>query len=304
MKARAGLIGLGNIGFGMACNLLRAGFEVTAYDLRPEPLEALRAKGGAIAPNVAAVGRGCPLVFSVVLDYPQNLEILDGPAGLLGSMAPGSTVFVCSTISPAQARELAARAGRQNIRLLDCPVSGGRAGADNGTLTLMIGGPREALEEHRPALEAVSRKIFHLGDVGMGETAKAVNQVLVAVHYAATAEALLLAARSGVDLKQMLEVIANSEGNSRIFESRSSRMIERKFEPVGVLKTIVKDTGFVLNTADSLGLPMPLTSVARQLFQAGVNQGLGQEGSSAIVKVLEKMAGFSLEDRSKKMEGQ
>ena len=304
MKGKAGVIGLGNMGFGMACNLLRAGFEVIAYDLRPELLEAFRTKGGTRAPDVAAVGRECPLVFSVVLDYPQNLEILDGPAGLLKSMAPGGTVFVCSTLSPAQARDLAARAGRQKIRLLDCPVSGGRAGAEAGTLALMIGGSREALEEHRAALEAVSRKIFHLGDVGAGETAKAVNQVLVAVHYVVTAEALLLAAKSGLDPKQMIEIIGSSEGTSRIFETRGIRMIDRKFEPIGVLKTLVKDTGFVLDTADSLGLPMPLTSVARQMFQAGVNQGLGGEGTSAVVKVLERLAGFSLGDIKKEEQGE
>lgn len=303
MGVKVGVVGVGNIGFGMGVNLLKGGFKVVAYDLRPDPLEALRAKGAIIAPDLATVGRECPLIFSVVLDYPQNLEILDGPAGLLGSMAPGSTMFVCSTISPAQARELAARALRQNIRLLDCPVSGGRRGAENGTLTLMIGGQRDAIEEHRRALEAVSGKIYHLGDTGMGETAKAVNQALVAIHYVATAEALLLAARSGLDLKQMLEIIINSEGYSRIFETRGIRMMERKFEPIGVLKVIVKDTGIVLNTADAFDLPMPMTSIARQMFQGGVNQGLGEEGSSAVVKVLEKMAGFSLAGITQKKEG-
>ena len=163
----------------------------------------------------------------------------------------------------------------------------------------MIGGDRAAVEEHRVALEAVSGNIYYMGDAGMGETAKAVNQALVAIHYVATAEALLLAARSGLDLKQMLEIIVNSEGYSRIFETRGIRMIDRKFEPIGVLKIIVKDTGFVLNTADSLSLPMPMTSIARQMFQAGVNQGLGEEGSSAIIKVLEKLAGFSLADIKK-----
>jgi 3-hydroxyisobutyrate dehydrogenase-like beta-hydroxyacid dehydrogenase len=296
MRTKVGIIGVGNMGFGMACNLLKAKFEVVAYDLRPEPLEALRAKGATIAPDLATLGRECPLIFSVVLDYKQNLGILDGPTGLLSSMRQGSAIFVCSTISPAQARELAALAARQNVRLLDCPVSGGRVGAEKGTLTLMIGGQREAIEEHRLALEAISSKIYHLGDAGMGETAKAVNQALVAIHYVATAETLLLAARSGLDLKQMLEIIINSEGYSRIFETRGIRMMDRKFEPIGVLKVIVKDTGFVLNAADSFGLPMPMTSVARQMFQAGVNQGLGEEGSSAIVKVLEKMAGFSLAD--------
>jgi len=304
MAKKVGIVGVGNMGFGMGCNLLKAGYEVVAYDLRPEPLEAMRAKGARIAPDLATVGRECPLVFSVVLDYRQNVGILEGPGGLLESMNPGSAVFVCSTISPDQARDLASRAAQQNVRLLDCPVSGGKSGAEKGTLTLMIGGQREAVEEHRQALEAISSKICHLGDVGMGETAKAVNQALVAIHYVATAEALLLSAKSGLDLKQMMEIIISSEGYSRIFETRGKRMMDREFEPVGVLKVIVKDTGIVLNAADSLNLPMPMTSIARQMFQAGVNQGLGEEGSSAIVKVLEKMAGFSLADVKEKKEGE
>jgi len=302
MGVKVGVIGVGNIGFGMFCNLLKAGFDVVAYDIRPEPLEALREKGGTIAPNPGAVGRECPLIFSVVQDYPQNLAVLEGPAGLLRNMPPGSTLFVCSTISPAQARDLAALAAQQNIRLLDCPVSGGRKGAEAGTLTLMIGGDPAAIEQHRLALEAVSSHIYYLGHAGMGETAKAIKQALVAIHYVATAEALLLTARSGIDLKKMLEIITNSEGYSKIFETRGIRMIDRKFEAIGVLKTIVKDTGFVLNTADSWGLPMPMTSVARQMFQIGVNQGFGEEGSSAVVKVLEILAGFCLAD-IKKTEG-
>jgi len=296
---RVGIIGLGNIGFGMACNLLKAGFQVVAYDIRHETVEAVEKKGAAIAANAGVVGRQCSVVLSVVLNYPQNLAVLEGPDGLLQNMPAGGTLFVCSTISPAQARELADLAAKHNIRLLDSPVSGGREGAEAGTLALMIGGSREALEEHRGVLEAVSGNIYHLGDVGMGETAKAINQVLVAVHDAVTAEALLLAARSGIDLKEMYSIINNSAGGSYMFKWRALRMIDRDFTPHGVLKILLKDTNIVLNLAESLGLPMPLTSIVRQMFQAGVNQGLGDEDDAAVVKVLEQMAGFSLADVKK-----
>lgn len=299
MGKKVGVIGLGNIGFGMACNLLKAGFQVVACDIRHELMEGIQKKGATIAPNAGAVGRQCSVVFSVVLDYPQNLTILEGPDGLLQSMSPGSTIFVCSTISPAQARELADMAAKHNIRLLDSPVSGGREGAEAGTLALMIGGSREAMEEHRGVLEAVSGNIYSLGDVGMGETAKAINQVLVAVHDVATAEALLLAARSGIDLKQMYSIINNSAGGSYMFKWRAMRMIDRDFTAHGVLKILLKDTNIVFNLAESLGLPMPLTSIARQMFQAGVNEGLGQEDDAAVVKVLEQIAGFSLADVKK-----
>lgn len=299
MGKRVGIIGLGNIGFGMACNLLKAGFQVVAYDIRHETVEAVEKKGAAIAANAGVVGRQCSVVLSVVLNYPQNLAVLEGPDGLLQNMPAGGTLFVCSTISPAQARELADLAAKHNIRLLDSPVSGGREGAEAGTLALMIGGSREALEDHRGVLEAVSGNIYHLGDVGMGETAKAINQVLVAVHDAVTAEALLLAARSGIDLKEMYSIINNSAGGSYMFKWRALRMIDRDFTPHGVLKILLKDTNIVLNLAESLGLPMPLTSIVRQMFQAGVNQGLGDEDDAAVVKVLEQMAGFSLADVKK-----
>lgn len=299
MGKRVGIIGLGNIGFGMACNLLKAGFEVVACDIRHERTEAVEKKGGTIAASAGAVGKQCSVVFSVVLNYPQNLAVLEGPDGLLQNMPAGGTLFVCSTISPAQARELADLAAKHNIRLLDSPVSGGREGAEAGTLALMIGGSREALEDHRGVLEAVSGNIYHLGDVGMGETAKAINQVLVAVHDAVTAEALLLAARSGIDLKEMYSIINNSAGGSYMFKWRALRMIDRDFTPHGVLKILLKDTNIVLNLAESLGLPMPLTSIVRQMFQAGVNQGLGDEDDAAVVKVLEQMAGFSLADVKK-----
>ena len=296
MGKRVGVIGLGNIGYGMACNLLKAGFEVVACDIRHERTEAVQKKGAAIAASSGKVGRQCSVVFSVVLDYPQNLAILEGPEGLLRDIRAGSTIFVCSTIAPAQARELADKAAKHNIRLLDSPVSGGREGAEAGTLALMIGGTREAVAEHREVLEAVSGNIYYLGEVGMGETAKAINQVLVAVHDAVTAEALLLAARSGIDLKQMYSIINNSAGGSYMFKWRAMRMIDRDFTPHGVLKILLKDTNIVLSLAESLGLPMPLTSIVRQMFQAGVNQGLGDEDDAAVVKVLEQMAGFSLAD--------
>jgi L-threonate 2-dehydrogenase len=299
LEKRVGIIGLGNIGFGMASNLLKAGFQVVACDLRQEVVKALEKKGAVIAANAGAVGKQCSVVFSVVLNYPQNLAILEGPEGLLQSMAAGGTIFVCSTISPAQARELAAKAVKHNLRLLDSPVSGGREGAEAGTLALMVGGSRDALEEHRGVLEAVSGNIYHLGDVGMGETAKAINQVLVAVHDVATAEALLLAGRSGIDLKQMFSIINNSAGGSYMFKWRAMRMVDRDFTSHGALKILLKDTNIVFDLAESLGLPMPLTSIARQMFQAGVNQGLGDEDDAAVVKVLEQMAGFSLADAKK-----
>lgn len=296
MPTKVGVIGAGNMGFGMCLNLMKAGFELFVYDIRPEPLEALKEQGATIVSNPGAVGLECRVVFSVVMDYNQNLAVLQGPDGLLENMPPGGCIFVCSTISPPHARDLASLAAERKLRLLDCPVSGGREGAMAGTLSLMIGGDPGAVEEHRAALEAVSANMYHLGEIGTGEAAKIVNNLLVAVHDVATAEALLLAAKCSIDLKQMFDIISTSAGQSWVFEHRAMRMIERDFTPRGVLKILQKDSNIALETAESHGLVLPLASLARQMFQAGVNQGFEDEDDAAVVKVIEGMADFSLAD--------
>ncbi len=234
------------------------------------------------------------MVFSVLLDFEQNLSVLEGPEGLIENMKAGSCIFVCSTLAPAQAKELAQIAEKKGIRLLDSPISGGAEGAMAGTLSIMIGGDEAAVEEHRKALEAMSSNVYHFGDVGTGEAAKSINQVLVAINNAATAEAMLLAAKAGLDLKKVFDLISNSAGNSWIFQHRAMRMIERDFVPRGVLKILLKDTRIVKDTADSLDLVLPLANLTQQLYQAGVNNGWGDDDDSAVVKVLEKLTNYSI----------
>lgn len=298
MENKVGVIGVGNIGSGICCNLLKAGFKVFVYDIRPEPIEDMRKKGAVVAPNLPELAQECPLVFSVLLDYNQNLSILRGAEGLLENLAEGSCIFVCSTISPAHARELSTISAERGIRLLDSPVSGGPEGASAGTLSLMIGGDPNAMEEHRKALEAISSNIYHMGDVGAGESAKVINQLLVGIHNVATSEAMLLAAKSGIDLKKMFHIIKNSAGYSWIWEHRAMRMIERDFDPRAILKILLKDTSIVTDTAESLDLVLPMIGLARQLYQSGVNAGWGDEDDSAIVKVLEKLSCYSLTEKT------
>jgi 3-hydroxyisobutyrate dehydrogenase len=294
MQSQVGVIGVGNIGFGIASNLIEAGFKVFAYDVRLEPLEALREKGGVIVADIREMAKACPTVFSVLLDYQQNLEVLTGAEGLLENTDRGSCVFICSTLSPEQVKGFADLAESRGIRLLDSPVSGGAQGAIAGTLTIMIGGPQEAVEENRKALEAIGSNIYHLGEVGSGASAKTINQLLLAIHNVAAAEALLLAAKSGIKLELIYDIIKNCAGYSWMFEHRAMRMIQRDFEPRGVLRILLKDTNIVMEAAQSLDLVLPVTGIVRQLYQAGVNCGLGDEDDSAIVKVLEKLTHYEL----------
>ena len=294
MEKSVGVIGIGNMGIGMATNLLKSGFNVHVYDIRPEPLEEMKKKGAVVASSLVELAKACPVVFSVLLDFKQNLSVIEGPEGLAENMAEGSCLFVCSTLAPSQAVGLSKLVEEKGIRFLDSPISGGVEGGMAGTLSIMIGGDEKAVEENRIALEAMSSKLYYFGDVGAGETAKSINQLLLSINYAATAEALLLAAKAGLDLRKVFDLITNSAGNSYIFQHRAMRMIERDFVPRGVLRILLKDTTIVTDEAESLNLVLPLASITRQLYQAGVNNGWGDDDNSAIVKVLEKLANFSI----------
>ncbi len=294
MRKEVGVVGLGNMGFGIASNLLKAGFHVYAYDIRPEPMDQLKQKGAVAVANLCEMAGKCPLVFSVLLDYKQNLDNLTGTNGLFENMEKGSSVFICSTLSPEQVKGLAAAAAKSGVHLLDAPISGGKIGADAGTLSIMIGGDAAVLEENRKALEAIGKNIFHMGGVGAGESAKSINQMLVATNMVATAEAMLLASRNGIDLRKMYDIVKNSDGYSRIFEHRAIRMMERDFKTRGALRILVKDTHIVMESAKSVGIVLPITGLVVQLFQAGLNAGFGDEDDSAIIKILEKLSGYQL----------
>jgi 3-hydroxyisobutyrate dehydrogenase-like beta-hydroxyacid dehydrogenase len=291
---RVGVVGVGNMGFGISSNLLKAGFKVFVYDIRPEPLEAIQKKGAVVASCVKELAQKCPLVFSVLLNYEQNLSVFSGPEGLVENMTEGGCVFVCSTISPKQARTLAEMAEEHGIRFLDAPISGGVEGARAGTLSVMVGGNPSTLEEHRGALEVMGSNIYHFGDVGAGESAKAIVQLLVVVNNVGVAEALLLAAKSGLNLEKVHNLISNSAGDSWIFQHRATRMMKRDFSPRGVLKILLKDVDIVRDAAKSLDLVLPITTLAGQLYRAGVNAGWGDEDDSAILKVLEKLTNYSI----------
>jgi 3-hydroxyisobutyrate dehydrogenase-like beta-hydroxyacid dehydrogenase len=160
----------------------------------------------------------------------------------------------------------------------------------------MIGGDAKALEDNRAALEAIGKHIFHMGGVGAGESAKSINQMLVATNMVAAAEAMLLASRNGINLRKMYDIIKNSDGYSRMFEHRAMRMVERDFKARGALRILVKDTNIVLDSAKAVGIVLPIIGLVGQLFQAGLNAGFGDEDDSAIVKILEKLSCYQLNE--------
>ena len=297
-QARVALLGVGAMGRPMGANLLRAGYAVAAFDVRPEASAALVEQGATRATSPAEAARGAAYVIVMVLNAAQARAVLLGDEGALATLAPGATVVQMATIGRDEAAALGAACAARGVRFLDAPVSGGTAGAADGTLSIIVGGDAATLEEARPLLAVVggADRIWHVGpNPGDGQVMKSVNQLLVGVHLAAACEALTYAARAGLDLQQVYDIISVSAGQSRIFDLRARQMLDGKFDTQsGQLGIFVKDLGIVMDTAAQMNMPLFLATVARQLVNAGVAAGWGAEDDAGLVRVYERLANVSV----------
>jgi 3-hydroxyisobutyrate dehydrogenase len=227
----------------------------------------------------------------LVLNADQVVEVVFGDDGLVRSLSPGTVIVSCTTMSPARAVEFSKQAAAVGLRWLDAPVSGGVQRAAEGTLTSMVGGTPDALDDARPALQAYSRDVFHLGDAGAGSTAKVVNQVLVYCHLAAAAEAMTLSRKLGADGQSVYDVICTAMGASAIFQSRVPHLLDGSFESGGSLAIALKDLGIVEETARGLGIPMPMSAQATQLFRAtAICEGIDQD-DLVVARLVARLAG-------------
>jgi 3-hydroxyisobutyrate dehydrogenase len=228
----------------------------------------------------------------VVLNFAQIEEVVFGKQGLKEGLRSGDILIVSSTIAPSQVRSLGEKLQAQGVQVLDAPISGGKEGAEAGTLSIMAGGKKEAYEKCLPLLQAMGKNIYYMGGLGNGLSLKLVNNLLVAVNNLAVAEAVSLGTRAGVDPKIILEVIPKSAGDSWMFRNRAYRMVDRDFACRGELDILVKDLGYVLEMAKSVKQPLVLTTLAREIYQMASNLGHGKEDDSAVVKAVETMAGI------------
>ncbi|RMF88609.1 MAG: NAD(P)-dependent oxidoreductase [Nitrospinota bacterium] len=291
-ETTVGIIGVGNIGMGMAKNLLKAGFPLVACDVRQEPLRTLQDLGARIASSPREVAQASGTVLAVVLDYAQIQAVVEGPHGVKEGVREGDTFIICSTIAPQQVQEVGQALAPLGVAVLDAPVSGGREGAEAGTLSIMVGGEESTFQRCRRILEAVGEHIYYAGPLGSGEKIKAINQLLVGVHLVATAEAVVLGKKGGLDPQLVYEVINQSLGYSRVFAMKAPRMIAHDFQPRGILRIFLKDLGIVASMAEEAGSPVFLTHLSRQIFATACTLGLGEADDSAVVQVLERLAGM------------
>ena len=295
---KVGVVGIGDMGSGLAKNLLKAGFEVCGFDPAAKRLEAFAQAGGMAVASPRDVGANAEAVFIMVMNGDQAKQVVlgaDGQGGLRASMAPGAVIILTATIKPNEARELASALEGSGIHLVDSPVSGGFPGAQNGTLTMMAAGTPAALDIARPAMEAVSGTIHRVGDEpGMGQTVKACLQALIGSVFSAAFEASALAARAGVKGEVLHNVVATSSAGSVITSTALETVMDRKFEGTGShINTMHKDLTISVDLARELGVPLFMASTAMKLFEAGRTRH--PEGDNQVVaRIYEEIVGAGL----------
>jgi 2-hydroxy-3-oxopropionate reductase len=287
---RIGYIGLGLMGKSMARNILKAGYPLTVHNRSHAAVEELAAEGARAAFSPAEVTAQSDIVFTNLPDSPDVEQVALGTGGVIEAARAGLIFIDNSTIKPATARKIANVLGEKEVLCLDAPVSGGDIGAREGTLTIMVGGPAEALEAACPVLLALGKTITHIGDAGAGQIAKAANQIMVAAQMVAMGELLVFAQKAGADPRKVVEAIKAGAARCWTLDVKPQRLFAGNRSPGFKARMQAKDLNIVLETAREYGAPLPSLALDSQLYNALVAQGGGDLDNSAILTILEGMA--------------
>ena len=291
MPGTVGFIGLGAMGRPMALNLVKHGFTLVVHDIDAAKVEPLRARGAKVEGSAARVAAAAERTICMVETTAQAEAVIAGEQGIVRGAAPGHIVVCMSTIDPLVAGRLAQALAAQGLKMLDAPVSGGTERATSGALSIIAGGPVETFEACRDVFQAMGRNVFHVGGPGQGLAMKLVNNMLVQVTTVAIAEALVLGVKAGLDPQTIYDVVRVSTGTSFAFETRVPRILERDFTPGGTVDISFKDQELETAFAKQLGVPVLLANISQQVYQMARAAGLNKEDGSAVIKVLERLAG-------------
>jgi len=289
-----GFIGLGIMGKPMASHLVKAGHTVHVCDLVEESVKHLCSLGGKACRCCREIAQKSDIIFIMVPDTPDVEVALFGAEGVAEGLKPGSIVVDMSSISPIATKEFAKRLAATGVKMLDAPVSGGQVGAENATLSIMVGGPLDVFNQIKPYFELMGKNIVHIGDHGDGQTCKVANQIVVALTIEAVAEALLFASKAGADPAKVRAALLGGFAQSRILELHGERMIKHNFNPGFRIRLHQKDLNLALEAARSMGLSLPNTALAQELFNAVAAQGGSDLDHSAMVLALEKLANHAI----------
>jgi 3-hydroxyisobutyrate dehydrogenase len=294
MAETVGFIGLGAMGGPMALNLIKHGFLLVVHDIDPAKAERLRERGAAVAESAEAVAGAVGRTICMVETTAQAQAVIAGPHGIVQRARPGHIVACMSTIDPLVARGLGEQLAARGIALVDAPVSGGTERAAAGELSIIAGGAVDTVKACDDLFRGMGRNVFHVGALGQGLAMKLVNNMLVQVNTVAVAEALVLGVKAGLDPKTIYDVVRVSTGTSFAFETRVPRILERNFAPGGTVDISFKDQELETQFAKQLGVPVLLANVSQQVYQMARAAGLNKEDGSAVVKILERLAGVTV----------
>ncbi len=294
-KPKMAVIGLGSMGLGMATSLLRAGFEVTGCDVADDSVARFVAAGGKGAKTPAEAARTADIVVSVVVNAAQTEAILFGAHGVAETLAKDAVCISSATMDPEVARRLAKQLEATGRHYLDAPISGGAQRAAEGQLTILASGSPNAFAKARPALDAMAATVYELGDAaGQGAAFKMINQLLAGVHIAAASEAMAFAARQGLDIRRVYEVITASAGNSWMFENRMPHVLDGDYAPRSAVEIFVKDLGIVQDMARSARFPVPVAAAALQMFLMTAACGMGRDDDASVARMYAQIGGAHL----------
>jgi len=294
---KVGYIGLGLMGKSIARNILKAGFPVVVHNRSRGAVDELAAEGAVPAFSPQEVARQVDVVFTNLPDSPDVEHVVLGPGGIIEGAHPGLIYVDNSTIKPLTARLVAERLAEKDVQALDAPVSGGDIGARNATLTIMVGGPEEALARVRPIFEAMGKTITHIGGAGSGQIAKAANQIMVAAQMVAMGELLIFAQKAGADPMKVVEAIKGGAAQCWTLDVKPPRLVAGNRQPGFKARMQAKDLNIVMDSAREFGVPLPSAAIHTQLFNAMVEQGWGDLDNAAVVAMVEMLAKTHLKER-------
>jgi 2-hydroxy-3-oxopropionate reductase len=292
---KIGFIGLGIMGKPMSKNLLRAGYPLLIYDIVPAALDEIVRAGAEKATSPKDVAARTDVIITMLPNSPHVKEVVLGKNGIIEAARPGSILIDMSSIAPLVSREIAAKLAEKKIRMLDAPVSGGEPKAIDGTLSIMVGGSKADFDESLPLLKVMGASVVLCGEIGAGNVTKLANQIVVAANIAAVSEALVLAAKAGVNPDLVHQAIRGGLAGSTVMDAKAPMMMDRNFKPGFRINLHIKDLNNVLETARGINVPTPLTDEIMAMMQSLKDEGMGDADHSALVRYYEKIAGIELQ---------
>ena len=289
-----GFIGLGIMGKPMAKNLIKAGYDLVVYNRPADATAALAECGAKVASSPAEVAAQVDMVITMLPNSPHVKEVALGKNGIAEGARAGLLYVDMSSIDPLVAREVSAGIAAKGVVMLDAPVSGGEPKAIDGTLSVMVGGPKDAFDKAEPVLKSMAASVVHTGDIGAGNVTKLANQVIVALNIAAMSEALVLATKTGVEPELVFKAIRGGLAGSTVLDAKAPMVLDRNFKPGFRIELHIKDLQNALDTSHAVGVPLPLTAAVMEIMQALRVDGKAGDDHGGLIQYYEKMAGITV----------